>query len=86
MAGTPELVRPDSDLNFSFDWSSWLPDSVTIASRLWTVTPSGPTLANETTAAVRITGFTAGLVYRLRETVTLSDGQDDWRERVLRCQ
>lgn len=86
------LVDPDSELNFQFDWSDWLVEEDTIASRLWTITPmnsgspSTPELTNHTSEVVFVTGLLLGKVYRLSERITTVQGITDERSIVLRVE
>jgi hypothetical protein len=93
------LADPSSKLNYSFDWSTyWLPSGVggsptdTIASRLWTISPSNPgspstpTLVGETTDVVFVSGLQAGMVYRLVEHVVTYAGVEDDRSIVIRAE
>ena len=64
--------RPDEKLEYQFDWTDWLSGSPaeTISSRLWTIDPAGPTLADITTAVVTVSGLEFGKIYRIQEAVT----------------
>lgn len=89
------LVDPDSALTWEHDWSDWL-DSVspadTIASQQWSIepldgtSPETPTLTNDDTAIVTVSGMQAGKVYRLTERITTAGGLTDDRTIVLRCE
>jgi hypothetical protein len=81
-----EILAPDAKLDYSFDWDSWLPDGVSVSTRQWTIEPAGPTLANETTAQVIVSGLTFGKIYRLRESVVLSNDLEDERSIWFRCE
>lgn len=69
------VQSPSGEVVYSFDWSGWLPTGVSIATRQWSIYPAGPALANDTTAQVKVSGMTAGKIYRLTETVTLDDSE-----------
>ncbi len=79
------VIRDGSKLVFENDWSAWLPTdpAETIDSRLWTISPAGPTLTNETTDKVAVEGVTFGTIYRLTEHVILTDGQEEDRTIIL---
>lgn len=48
IAGKPTLeVDPDSDKDYSIVWDTWLGASDTIASAVWSITPSGPVIYGE---------------------------------------
>ena len=79
-------IRPDEKLEYSFDWTDWLSGSPveTISSRIWTINPTGPTLADETTAVVTVSGCEFGKTYRLQEKITTDLNQDGVRAITLR--
>lgn len=79
------LQDPDEKLDWQHDWSAWLGAGDSIASRQWTISPTGPTLTNDTTAAVTVTGMTRGQVYRLAEKVTTANGIIGERSVVIRA-
>jgi hypothetical protein len=79
------LQDPDERLDYQFDWDSWLADGDSIASRQWTITPTGPTLTNATSAAVTVSGMTGGITYHLTEKVTTANGIIGDRTIAIRC-
>lgn len=78
--------RPDEKLEYSFDWSDWLSGSPveTIDTRLWTINPAGPTLVDETTDVVTVSGLEFGKIYRLQEAVTTNLDQIGARAITIR--
>jgi hypothetical protein len=69
-----QLVDPQSKTSWSHDWTSWLEDGETIASRLWTISPAAP-LSNHTSNMVLVgPELRPGWIYRLVERVTTSLG------------
>lgn len=78
------LVRPGTKLDWAHDWSDWLAEGDSIASRVWTIDPSA-TLDDETTAAVTVSGLTAGKVYVLTEAVTTAAGMIGKASITFRC-
>jgi hypothetical protein len=89
MATNTFIKDPDAELNYVFDWSSWLPSGVTISSQTTTV-QTGLTLESEsitdssTSVTVKISGGTNGSDYTVANKVTLSDGQIDERTIYIR--
>lgn len=85
------LVDPDSVLDWQHDWTDSLAQGVSISSRQWSITPSNgtspetPTLSGSTTATVTVSGLQAGKVYRLTEHIVTTNGLEDERTIVLRC-
>lgn len=79
---------PTENLDWSNDWTDFLADGDAIASRLWTIDPDeSPTLLTDTTtSAVKVTGLTAGVVYRLSEAITTNNGVVGERSIVIRCE
>lgn len=80
------LMRPGEALDWSFDWSAYLPEGIAIASRQWAVTPAGPTLTNDTGEAVRVSGLAAGQIYVLSQAATLSSGEVAVQAITIRCE
>ena len=85
------LMDPNDNLNWSNDWTDFLSTASpaeTITSRVWTLDPdASPTLlSNTTAAAVRISGLTAGVVYRLSEKISTSQSNDGERSITIRCE
>ena len=85
----PTLTKdPQAVLNYTFDWSDWLPGGVTIASASITSTPVGLTLGtpsnDSTSITIEIRGGTAGTEHELTWTVTFSTGEIDDATTYLR--
>lgn len=78
------LVDPSSKLPWSHDWASWLSAGDSIASRVWTISPAGPTLTNETTDTVTAESWASGKTYRLAEKVTTANGAIGERSIIIR--
>ena len=71
-------------LDFTLNWASYL--GFTISSSAWAV-PSGITGSNQsstaTSASIRISAGTAGLVYAFTNTITMASGQIDQEPLVI---
>lgn len=69
---------PDEVLDFTIDWSDWLPSGDTISTSAWTV-PSGITedsKSNDTTKTwIFLSGGTDGTEYKLTNTITTAGGR-----------
>jgi hypothetical protein len=80
---------PDANLDYGCDWSDWLPTGATIATSVWTVTPTGPILSADskstTATVVWVSGGTAGMVYTLTNRITDSASRVDDRSITLVC-
>lgn len=79
---------PGAKLNYSIDWTDWMPQSDTISTSTWTLeTISGDAapLVNHSTSintyktTVTISGGTAGKIYKVTNTITLGSGLIDKR-------
>jgi hypothetical protein len=90
---TPVLDRltvdPQAKLNISWDWTDWLPASVTISSQSVTIAPSGPTVSapikTGNMVTVRVEGLTLNQGYRLTCHAVMSNGEEDDRTWYLTC-
>ena len=80
-----QLIDPGESLDFAFDWSLWLAEGDSISTRQWTIEPTGPTLTGATSATVKVSGCTLGIVYRLAEDVVTANGVSGKRSITLRC-
>lgn len=73
---------PHSNLDYGFDWSSYLVTGETIVASVWTM-PTGLTEGTkqiaDTSTKVFISGGTAGEVYTVANKITTSDGRVDER-------
>lgn len=71
---------PDAELDYSVDWTAWLPDGDTIASSDWEISPSGPTISRKTVdvdgkiATCFVEGLVAGTKYRLTNRIVTTPG------------
>jgi hypothetical protein len=79
----PEFKKdPSSILDYTIDWTAWLPSGDTISSSSWTV-DSGITNyadSNTTTAAtIWLSGGTAGVIYKATNTIVTANGRTDQR-------
>lgn len=83
------VIDPDALLDYSVDWSDWLPSTDTIATSTWSISPSGPTLSSSTndttTTTIWVDGCTAGVTYTLTNHITTADGREDDRTITLQC-
>ena len=83
------LIDPDDELDYGRNWSDWLPTGVTIVTSTWAITPTGPTLADEsndgTQTVVWVSGCTAGTTYTLTNSIVDSDGRKADRSITLVC-
>ena len=79
------IVRAESELDYTHDWTDWLAAGDSIATHSWAISPTGPALQNASSATVVASGFSPGVVYRLRETITTNAGLTEARDVVLRC-
>lgn len=79
---------PSAILNYTLDWSEWLPTGQTISTSTWAVsTISGDaapvttvTTSNSgTTTIVKLSGGTAGNLYTITNTITTSGSLTDRR-------
>jgi hypothetical protein len=80
---------PSATLDFTFDWSAWLPTGDTISSVTWAIS-TGVTLASSpapshttTTATTFVSGGTAGTSYILSCTITTAQGRIDTRSLTI---
>ena len=85
-----KIMDPNDTLSWQHDWTDFLATGESISSRVWTVDPddSPSLLSNTTSAAVVISGLTAGQVYRLSERITTNATPANVAERALtiRCE
>ena len=77
---------PDAELDYTVDWSDWLPEGDALSASTWTV-PAGMTLLNATrtgTLAVIWLAFDSnagevGTVYRITNHIVTTGGRKDDR-------
>lgn len=83
---------PNNAVSWSNDWTDFLGDNDSITGRAWFISPLSasspetPVLANDTTAAVRVSNLQVGRVYHLVERVTLLGGDTVDQVIVIRCE
>lgn len=79
---------PDSVLDYSVDWSNWLPTGDTIATSTWTI-PAGLTKdsqsATTTVAVVWLSGGTAGTDYEIINRIVTAEGRTQDQTMSLKC-
>lgn len=78
---------PAAVLDYSINWTDWLPDGDTITTSTWTA-DAGITMdsdSNTTTAAtVWVSGGTVGESYNLVNHIVTADGREDDRTIIIR--
>lgn len=82
---------PDALLVYEMDWTSWLEGTAIVQTSAWSISPTGPTLDNESIVTgskktrVRISAATAGEIYTVTNRVTTDENpaQTDDRSFVL---
>ena len=84
------VIDPDSKLDYGHTFADWLtPLGTTLSTSTWAITPTGPTLSEDTndttTTVVWVTGCTVGVTYTLTNSVVDSAGREDDRSIVLVC-
>ena len=81
---------PGSSLDHAVDWDSFYLAGRSILASSWSVVPPGLTLGEPRLVggrtAIRLTGGEPGLLYRVTNRVTLSDGNSDERTLVVRVE
>jgi hypothetical protein len=84
---------PGATLQYSIDWSDWLPTGDTISTSTFVqesthtanVTLSGTSTANGVTSVV-IAGGAAGQIYTIRNTIVTADNNTDVRRFRIRVE
>jgi hypothetical protein len=73
---------PDSVLDYTMDWATWLPTGDTISSSSWTIIPAGMTTSTgtpptntTTTATIMVESGTAGIDYNLINQISTAGGR-----------
>lgn len=81
---------PDSVLDYSVDWSAWLPTGDTIVASTFTVTPAATDAVvvddssfNDTTTTVWLSGGANKASYTVTNHITTSQGRQDDRSMVI---
>lgn len=81
---------PGSVIEHAVDWDAGYLAGRSITQSTWTVLPAGLTLSDPHTAegrtVITLSGGSVGLVYRVSNRVTLSDGSSDERTLVVRVE
>lgn len=85
------LKDADALLDFVVDWTDACAGVRTVADSMWRVEPDAGLLVTDasqglTETGVRLGGGQAGLVYRVGNRVTFSDGTSDERSLVVRVE
>ncbi len=87
------LIDPDEKLDYSADFSSWLDAGVVIdGTPVWTISPTGPTLSDQsdtsTVSTIFVSLCTVGVVYKLscKATTDKVTAQITERSIELRCE
>lgn len=82
---------PDAVLDYTFDWTAWLPDSDTIITR--TITPGSGITVNSSSIALTgkavvawLSGGTVGQTYPVTCRITTTEGRTDDRTLYVRIQ
>jgi predicted hotdog family 3-hydroxylacyl-ACP dehydratase len=85
-----KVKDPDAVLNYTFDWDDeYLGAGVTVSTSDWVVSPTGTlTIDSEsettTQTTVALSAGTVGQVYRVTNTVVLSNGETEERSLTVR--
>jgi hypothetical protein len=87
------LKDPGSSLDYSVDWGAEYLSGDALASSSWSVSPvedGGVAIVGSQSdlliATVRVSGGTAGRLYRLTNHVTTASGREDSRSIMLRVE
>jgi hypothetical protein len=79
-----KIKRTVAVLDYGILWQDWLKSGDQIATSTWTATPAGLTLSTPAhsinQATVWVSGGAAGAAYKLKNTITTSQGRTDVRE------
>ena len=84
----PAIKDPDSNKDYSIDWSDWLLTGRTIVNSTWTISPVGSITIGSTLIQGSITTFwasggTAGVNVQITNRITDSDGRVEERTKIL---
>ncbi len=79
---------PTDVLDWTNDWTDFLAEGDSIASRQWTIRPdvSPSHLSADTTGTVLVSGLIAGNVYHLAEAIVTTNGITGERSIVIRSE
>ena len=87
MAENIFIKDPDSVLDYTVDWETWL-DSDTISASSWTI-PTGLTEDSDTfgdsTATVWLSSGTDGRIYNITNHITTAAGREEDQTLIIRC-
>ena len=84
------LHDPDAKLDYSVDWTLWLPTGDAVDTSTWAVSPEGPTLTSSTIdidgkiTTIWFEGGTAGSKYVLTNHIITTEGREDDRSITLK--
>lgn len=80
---------PSANLDYSIDWSDWLPAGSTVSTSSWTLedvtgdttplTGSGAQIIGNDKTVITINGGTTGYIYKIYNTITTSGGLTERR-------
>lgn len=86
------VIDPGGALDYSVDWTDWLPagDAIAPGGSTWSVFPVGPLLSSEQVAGkaatVTLSGCMLGQVYELTNRITTDQGRTSERSITVRCE
>jgi len=85
-----KLKAPTASLDYTYNWDDgYLDTGETIVTSTWTVSPTGMTIDSEsetaTTATVKLSGGTHGVLYKVVNTITTNvSSRGDTRTLLIR--
>jgi hypothetical protein len=89
MSEAVRLQDPAETLDYTLDWSSWIPSGDSILSSNWAISPSGPTLSNDiigsATTTCFVSGMTFAVIYTLTNTILTLQERTASRSITIRC-
>lgn len=84
------IQDPSDVLDYPWDWSQWLQSGETISSSVFSVTPSGLSIASQsnttTNATVWLSGGTSMTTYTVTNKITTTAGRTADRSATIRVQ
>ena len=83
MANRVVAVDPSSVLRWDFNWTAFLAAGDSVSAHAWSIDPDDGTLAGATTAAVTVSGLSAGKRYRLTDHVVTATGEEHDQSIIL---
>ena len=81
---------PDSNLDYSFDWSSWLGETETILTSTWEINGTDSALVEtnslivDSSTVVWLNGGTLGVRYIITNHIVTSEGRADDRSAYIK--